>query len=61
MAEVARTLGVCDATVYKLCARGHLGHVRILNSIRVPSASLKAFVSQRSNLPNTLWSSTTDT
>jgi excisionase family DNA binding protein len=34
VAEVARILGVCDATVYKLCARGHLGHVRILNAIR---------------------------
>jgi hypothetical protein len=33
-----RALGVCDASVYKLCARGHLGHVRILNAIRVARA-----------------------
>jgi excisionase family DNA binding protein len=48
--EVARMLGVCDATVYKLCARGHLGHVRILNAIRVPPASLDAFVASRPRL-----------
>jgi excisionase family DNA binding protein len=47
VAEVARTLGVCDATVYKLCARGLLGHVRILNAIRVPPASLQAFAGSR--------------
>jgi excisionase family DNA binding protein len=47
VAEVARILGVCDATVYKLCERGHLGHVRILNAIRVPPASLAAFVASR--------------
>jgi len=42
--EVARTLRVCAATVYKLCARGQLEHVRILNSIRIAPASLDAFV-----------------
>ncbi len=47
VAEVARILGVCDATVYKLCARGHLGHVRILNAIRVPPASVDALVGSR--------------
>jgi excisionase family DNA binding protein len=44
VAEVARLLGVCAATVYNLCARGQLEHVRILNSIRVLPASLDAFV-----------------
>jgi excisionase family DNA binding protein len=38
--EVARVLRVSTATVYKLCARGELGHVRVLNSIRIPSEAL---------------------
>jgi hypothetical protein len=42
--EVAGALGVCTATVYKLCARRLLEHVRIINSIRVPPAALSAFV-----------------
>ena len=54
VAEVARILGVCDATVYKLCARGHLGHVRILNAIRVPLASVDAFVASRPRFPGNL-------
>ena len=33
--EAARVLRVSRATVYKLCARGELGHVRVLNSIRI--------------------------
>jgi excisionase family DNA binding protein len=33
--EVARLLRVSTATVYKLCARGELAHVRVLNSIRI--------------------------
>jgi excisionase family DNA binding protein len=52
--EVARTLSVCDATVYKLCARGLLGHVRILNAIRVPPASVDAFVASRPRFPGNL-------
>lgn len=35
--EVARILRVSTATVYKLCTRGELGHVRVLNSIRIPA------------------------
>jgi excisionase family DNA binding protein len=42
--EVAQTLGICAATVYKLCAHGRLEHVRILNSIRVSADSLRAFI-----------------
>jgi excisionase family DNA binding protein len=38
--EVARVLQVSRATVYKLCARGELGYVRVLNSIRIPSEAL---------------------
>jgi len=33
-------LKVSTATVYKLCARGELGHVRVLNVIRIPAAGL---------------------
>ena len=33
--EAARVLKVSTATVYKLCARGELGHVRALNVIRI--------------------------
>jgi excisionase family DNA binding protein len=47
VAEVARRLGVCGATVYKLCARGHLDHVRVLNAIRVPPAVLDEFIGSR--------------
>jgi excisionase family DNA binding protein len=32
--EVARVLRVSTATVYKLCTRGELAHVRVLNVIR---------------------------
>lgn len=43
MRDVARRLGVSTATVYKLCACGRLGHVRILNVIRVPARVLSSF------------------
>jgi excisionase family DNA binding protein len=39
--EVARLLEVSTATVYKLCARRELGHVRVLNMIRIPGAALQ--------------------
>jgi excisionase family DNA binding protein len=38
--EAARVLRVSTATVYKLCTRGELGHVRVLNSIRILSEAL---------------------
>jgi excisionase family DNA binding protein len=38
--EAARVLRVSRATVYKLCTRGELGHVRVLNSIRIPSEAM---------------------
>jgi excisionase family DNA binding protein len=40
--EAARRLGVSTATVYKLCARGELAHVRVLNALRIPPAALAA-------------------
>jgi excisionase family DNA binding protein len=42
--EVAELLSVSDATVYALCARGILAHVRILNAIRVAPAALNALL-----------------
>ena len=44
VAEVAEQLGVCSATVYRLCESGELPHVRIVNSIRIRPADLAAFV-----------------
>jgi len=38
--EAARLLRVSTATVYKLCARGELGHVRVLNALRIPERGL---------------------
>ncbi len=45
--EVASRLRVCAATVYSLCARGDLVHVRIANMIRVAPADLAAFLRTR--------------
>jgi excisionase family DNA binding protein len=40
VAEVAEQLGVCAATVYRLCESRELPHVRIINSIRVRAGDL---------------------
>jgi excisionase family DNA binding protein len=45
--QVAGKLGVCTATVYALCARGALPHVRVLNTIRVGQGDLEEFVEGR--------------
>jgi excisionase family DNA binding protein len=47
VAEVARRLGVSTATVYKVCAAGRLGHVRVSNAIRVPETALAAYLDPR--------------
>jgi excisionase family DNA binding protein len=44
--EVARRLRVSTATVYKLCARGGLAHIRVLNVLRVPAAAVQAMATR---------------
>jgi len=44
VSEVAKQLGVCNATVYRLCESGQLPHVRVVNSIRVRPGDLAEFV-----------------
>ena len=45
--QVAKVLGVCPATVYRLCRRGELAHYRVRNAIRVDLTEVKAML-QRS-------------
>ncbi len=45
--EVARRLGVAPYTVYRLCARGELEHVRVSNAIRVREGAVEEFVRRR--------------
>jgi excisionase family DNA binding protein len=42
--QVTKILGVCRATVYRLCDRGELPHFRILNAIRVDIQDVKALL-----------------
>jgi excisionase family DNA binding protein len=51
VSDVAKRLGVCAATVYKLCASGSLLHVRVLNSIRISAEMLQAFVARKTREP----------
>jgi hypothetical protein len=45
--DVAGRLGVCTATVYKLCERGKLAHVLVLTTIRIRSVDLVSFIAGR--------------
>ena len=45
--QVAKVLGVCPATVYRLCERGELAHYRVHHAIRVDPMEVKAML-QRS-------------
>jgi excisionase family DNA binding protein len=42
--QVADRLGVSAATVYGLCDRGELPHLRVSNAIRVRREDLEAFI-----------------
>jgi len=42
--QVAALLGVCAATVYRMCEQGELPHFRVRNAIRVPVGTLKAYL-----------------
>jgi excisionase family DNA binding protein len=44
--QVAKLLGVCPATVYMLCDRRELPHLRVLNAIRVDPRDLKEFMAR---------------
>jgi excisionase family DNA binding protein len=46
---VARRLSVSTATVYRLCERGELRHIRVSNAIRIAHADLAAFLSRTGN------------
>jgi excisionase family DNA binding protein len=45
--EAAAVLKVCTATVYKLCERGELPHLRVSNAIRVLASDLATTSSRR--------------
>ncbi len=49
--DAAAALGVSASTVYELCERGALTHLRILNAIRIDSADLNAFVAAKKRSP----------
>jgi len=45
--EVAARLAVSTATVYALCERGQLRHVRISHAIRVESTEVEGFIERQ--------------
>ncbi len=47
VAEFAEHLGVCNATVYRLCDRGELAFVWIGNSMRIRPDDLRAFLDRQ--------------
>ena len=42
--DVAERLAVSTATVYALCKRGQLRHVRVSGALRIDPASVEAFI-----------------
>jgi excisionase family DNA binding protein len=45
--RVAAILGICTATVYRMCEHGELAHFRVRNAIRVPVVALKTYLAKR--------------
>jgi len=45
--EVARRLRVRPVTVYRLCERGELAHIRVSNAIRIRLEDLDQYVARR--------------
>ena len=52
IADVAERLGVSTATVYGLCKRGELQHVRVANAIRVSEDALAYFAHRLRSRPS---------
>ena len=44
--QVAKLLGVCAATVYRLCEQRTLPHFRVLNAIRIDPKAVKRFLAR---------------
>ena len=44
--QATALLGVCTATVYRMCEQGELPHFRVRNAIRMPVAGLKAYMAR---------------
>jgi excisionase family DNA binding protein len=49
--QVAASLSVSTAHIYKLTKLGELPHVRVLNAIRIRPADLEAFIEARASRP----------
>jgi excisionase family DNA binding protein len=49
VAEVAKHFGVSRSTVYKLCERGELRHLRVSNAIRIGVPAVAQFWRRRSD------------
>jgi excisionase family DNA binding protein len=48
VSQVADRLGVCRSTVYQLCERGEIRHVRVANAIRVSVEALSEYLGRPS-------------
>ena len=40
--EAAGRMSVSTATIYRMCARGLLAHVRVLSAVRIPESAITA-------------------
>ena len=51
--QMAKLLGVCPATVYRLCDLGELPHFQVLNAIQIDPRAMKRFLARgrRRGLP----------